>query len=168
MNYVLREESGTLLARPVGRENVKVLEQASLLTSSCEGDNGVQVFLPFANRTKNIISDSLTWGNEAIPVFASTFAPHRAPRQFVWPSTPGKFEPPRHTPHWWDEFQCPNSAERGLWSISCGSPLSTTDQSLHGFADGSSGCQSTGSFPGCSSVCGCTPLAVLRGGRELC
>ena len=36
-----------------------------------------------------LIGDSLTWGNEAIPVLLPTLLPHRAPRQFVSPSAPG-------------------------------------------------------------------------------
>ena len=56
-----------------------------------------------------LIGDSLRWSSEAIPCFASTLLPRRAPRQFVSPST--RFGSPRHTPHWWDEFQRPKSAE---------------------------------------------------------
>ena len=39
--------------RPLVRENVELPELASPLANSCEGDDGVQVFLPFASRTKS-------------------------------------------------------------------------------------------------------------------
>ena len=38
---------------PPNREEVKAPEQASPLASSCEGDDGVQMFLPFASGTKS-------------------------------------------------------------------------------------------------------------------
>ena len=53
---------------PLDRENVKAQEQAPPPASSCEGDSDIQVFLPFSNKPGPPIGDSLTWGNEAMPV----------------------------------------------------------------------------------------------------
>ena len=53
---------------PLDRENVKAPEQAPPLASSCEGDNGIQCSCRSPVGPGALIGDSLTWGNEAIPV----------------------------------------------------------------------------------------------------
>ena len=51
------EQEATFLrpvaCRPFDCQNVKASKQASPLTSSCEGDNGIQVFLPFSGRARS-------------------------------------------------------------------------------------------------------------------
>ena len=54
---------------PLDRENVELPKQVSPLTSSCEGDKGIQVLLPFSSGTRRTHwRQFLTWGSEAIPV----------------------------------------------------------------------------------------------------
>ena len=51
------EQEATLFRRvsrgPLDRDNVKALEQAPPLPTSCEGDHGIQMFLPFTRRTRS-------------------------------------------------------------------------------------------------------------------
>ena len=77
--------------RPLDCQNVKSSKQASSLSSSCEGDNGVQIFLPFASGTR-----SLTWSSEAMPVLFRPSSPIRAASA--------------HS-RCWGEFQCSSSVE---------------------------------------------------------
>ena len=79
-----------------------------------------------------LTGDSFDVEQRSDTCFASTLLPHRAPRPFVSPSSPG--------------------GSRRLGALRTGGMSSNalrgaTDQSLHGFADGSSGCQGTGSLP---------------------
>ena len=87
--HQLRVEQEAALFRqvccgPLNRENVKALEQAPRLASSCEGDS---------------LATVLTWSSAAIPVLLRPCA-----------LLPRRFTPPRRTPHWWDGFRCPSSA----------------------------------------------------------
>ena len=146
---------------PLDRENFETPEQTSPLTSSCEGDDGVQVFLPFASWTRSTHWRQFDVEQRGYTCFASTLLPHRAPRQFVSPSTPGdsgRLDAVPETPL--DEGCSPVPA------AVCRTLRGAADQSLHGFADGSSGCRGTSSLPALLSVCGCTLLAVLRSGPE--
>ena len=87
------EQEATLLqqvaCRPLDCQNVKASKQASPLTSSCEGDNGIQVFLPFTSRTRSAHWRQFDVRQGRNTCFAASLLPHRAPRKFVSPSTPG-------------------------------------------------------------------------------
>ena len=115
ISRVFSAGSGTLPAS----KNVKTPKQAPPLASSCEGDDGVQVFPPFASGTR-----STHWSEAACSLIALRASP----------SVP-MLELPR------DEgcSPVPAAVRRAL--------RGATDQSLHGFADGSSSCQGTGSLP---------------------
>ena len=155
VRHQLRIEQEAALFRqvsrgPLDRENVKTPEQASSLSSSCEGDNGVQMFLPFASRTKSTHWRQFNVGQRRNTCFASTLLSHRAPRQFVSPSTPGNssrlgalrtggMSSNARAP--WDESCNPVSA------AVCRAMRGAANKSLHGFADGPSGCQGARSFP---------------------
>ena len=75
--------------RPLDCENVELPKPASPLASSCKGDGGIQVFLPFTSRTRGTHWRQFDVRQRSDTCFASTLLPHRAPRQFVSPSTPG-------------------------------------------------------------------------------
>ena len=51
--------------RPLDGKNVELPKQASPLAGSCEGDDGIQVFLPFAGKAGALMGDNLTCGSEA-------------------------------------------------------------------------------------------------------
>ena len=96
-----------------------------------------------------LIGDSLTWGNEGT-CFAPSLLPHRAPRQFVAPSTPGDSGRigTLRTGGMSSNARAPRNESCGpvpaavRWTL-----RSQADQSLHGFADGASGRQGAGSLP---------------------
>ena len=58
------------------------------LASSCEGDDGAHVFLPFASRTRSTHWRHFDVDQRSDTRLASTLLLHRAPRQFVSPSSP--------------------------------------------------------------------------------
>ena len=74
---------------PIGRESVKTSERAHPLASSCEGDDGIQMFLPFASRITGTHWRQFDVGQRSDTCFASTLSPLRAPPHFVSPSSPG-------------------------------------------------------------------------------
>ena len=77
----LRVEQEAALFRQVSRgqldrEIVKAPEQAPPLASSCEGDSGIQVFLPFTSRTRSAQFDA---GQRSDACFAPSLLPLGAP-----------------------------------------------------------------------------------------
>ena len=133
--------------RPLDRENA---ETPGTRAQPCEGDNGVQVFLPIASGTKSTHWRQFDVGQQTDACFAAALFPDCASRQFAAPTTTSA--PDRvNTLH----SGGMSSSAQASQNESCGPvPAAvrrtlrcTTDQSLHGFVDGPSGCQSTGSFP---------------------
>ena len=86
-HHLCIEQEATLFRQvtccPLDRENVKTPEQASLLPSSCEGDDGAQVFLPSASRTRSTRWRQFDVEERRNTCFASILLTHRASRQFV-------------------------------------------------------------------------------------
>ena len=78
---------GQVTCCPLDREKAKTPDQTSLLTSSCEGDDGVQVSLPFASGTRSTHWRQFGVVQRSDACFASLL-PHRITRHFVAPSTP--------------------------------------------------------------------------------
>ena len=76
-----------------------------LWPAPAEGDNGIQVFVPFTSRTGALIDDSLTWRSEAMPVLLGPYS-LIALRASLWRPPPQAVRAPSA---WWDEFQCPSS-----------------------------------------------------------
>ena len=104
--HQLRVEQEAALFRqvsrgPLDRENVETPQHAPPLASSCEGDDGIQVFLPFASRTRSTHWRQFEVEQRRDDCSGSSLLPHRAPRQFVAPSTQDAR----------GRFQCPNFAE---------------------------------------------------------
>ena len=91
---------------PLDRENVKSPEPAPPLAFSCEGEDDTQVFLPFTGRTRSTLWRQFDVEQRGDTCFASTLLPHRAPV-----SPPPQAIRAASAQHWWDEFQCLNSAE---------------------------------------------------------
>ena len=118
----MSRESGTLPA--LDREDDKAPEQAPPLDNSCEGDTGIQVFLPFASGTRSTHWRQFDVRQRSDACFAPSLLPSSRSTPVCSALHPRRFAPPRRTPHWWDEFRCPSSVEGGLWSSSCGSLLS--------------------------------------------
>ena len=147
INYVLSNKRRSSGKSPVAHLSSK---QASSLSSSCEGDNGVQLFLPFASRTKSTHWQQFDVGHRRNTCFAPTLLPHRAPRQFVSPSFPGNSSRlgTLRTGGMSSNARAPWDEGRGPVPAAVRSTLrSPVDQSLRGFAGGASGCQGTCSLP---------------------
>ena len=87
------EQEAALLGQvsdgPLDREAAKPPEQAPLLASSSEGDDGIHMFLSIASRPRSTHRRQFDVGLRSDTCFASTLLPLRAPRQFAPPFTPG-------------------------------------------------------------------------------
>ena len=70
-------------------ENVELPKQASPLAGSCEGDDGVHVFLPFASGTRSTHVRQFDMRQRSDTCCGSALLPHRAPCQFVPSTAPG-------------------------------------------------------------------------------
>ena len=136
--------------RRLNCEKVEGPKQASPLSGSCEGDDGVQIFLPFTCWLWSTHGRQFDVRERHNACSAAALLPHRAPCRFVLSTTPGN---PRRL----DTFRSSrmNGNARAPWDEGCSrvSPTvsralrSTTHKSCHGFADGSPCSQGANSFP---------------------
>ena len=125
---------------PLDRENVKTPEQAPPQASSC--------------------------------LFCFDLAPSSRSAPICIALLPRRFGPPRHTPH--SGGVSPYARTPRMRAVvqflrqsaePCGAPPTNPFMAL--LMDPRA-VRAQARFPRCSSLCGCTPLAVLRGGPELC
>ena len=91
--HELRVEKESTLFRqvtncPIDREDVEAPEQAPPLASSCEGDDGIQVFLPFASGTKSTHWRQFDVRERSDSRFAAALFPDCASRCFVPATSP--------------------------------------------------------------------------------
>ena len=85
--------AGLLMAHLIVRMP-RLSEQAPLLASSCEGDDGVQMFLSIASRPRSTHRRQFDVVQRSDTCFASTLLPLRAPRQSLHRPSPQAIRAP--------------------------------------------------------------------------
>ena len=108
---------------PLDRGNVELPKQASPLAGSCERDDGIQVFLLFASKTRSTPRRQFDMRQRSSSSRSTRVCSAIHPRRFALP---------RRTPRWREKFQCPGSVGRERRSRDLSKEQATTVTVQHG------------------------------------
>ena len=162
---VLRRNSWQVSCPPFDCENVELPKQVFPLAGSCEGDDGIQVFPPFARGTRSTHwrQFDMRQRSDTVLLRPCSLIALRAILYLPLPQAiraASAYSANARAP--WDESCSPVPA-----AISRACAAAPTSPFMTLLMDPRA-VRAHARFQRCSSVCGCTLLAVLRSGPEFC